>query len=204
MHRVFLNKSLRTLFLAVLISGLPAISQASWFDGMTVSAGKDFGSDTDLTSYRSSLTRTWESRWFNEGDWYIGGYFDFSANYWKNNLSKRSGVSQKGTSSISALAFSPVVRVTRKTPWFGNFVPFAEAGVGLALLSDNELRAKGDKPVDLGIKAQFEDRIGFGFMFGERQQFQIMVRAFHYSNASLHRDNDGVNLQEIAFGWTFP
>ncbi len=186
---------------ACAIFSLP--TQAHWFDGAKISGGQDFHSNAHLNSYRASLTRTWYSKWFNEGNWYIGGYFDLSINRWNSRLSDGPQTSNKGQDSISALAFSPVFRVTRNSPWLGTFTPFAEAGIGLSYLSGSRLKAKNDDPVDLGIRLQFEDRIGFGFSFGKRQQFSVILQAFHYSNANFHKENDGFNLQEIAFGWKF-
>ena len=113
-----------------------------WVDGVIVSGGEDFGSNADLTSYRVSLFKNWNSRWFNEGDWYIGGYYDLSINHWKNHLKPGKDTSVKGSSHISAIAFSPVFRVTRKSPWFSSVTPFAEAGIGLSYLSGSTLRAK--------------------------------------------------------------
>ncbi|MCL6271213.1 acyloxyacyl hydrolase [Sansalvadorimonas sp. 2012CJ34-2] len=178
-------------------------SHAQWFDGVMVSGGQDFHSNAHLNSYRIALTRDWNSRWFNEGDWHVGGYFDLSVNHWKSRLSDGPGTSVKGKDSISALAFSPVFRITRNSPWFGTFTPFAEAGIGLSMLSGSRLKAKNNDSVDLGIKLQFEDRIGLGFSFGDRQQYSVVLRAFHYSNANFHKENDGFNLQELAFGWKF-
>ncbi len=191
------------LTLILVLLGSTAVSHAEWLDGVIISGGKDFSSNADLNSYRVSAIKNWDSRWFNEGGWYIGGYFDLSVNHWKSKLSSGSGVSAKGRDHINAIAFSPVFRVTRKSPWFGSFTPFAEMGIGLSYLSASTLKAKNNDPVDLGIRLQFEDRIGFGFQFGERQQYQAIFRAFHYSNANLHSDNDGFNLSEIAFGWSF-
>ncbi len=176
----------------------------NWFDGVMVSHGEDFASRADLRNHRVSLFSNWQTRWFNEGDWSIGGYFDLSFNHWQSRLSsKDANVSAKGKSDINAIAFSPVFRISRNSPLMGTWTPFAEAGIGLSYLSGDTLHAKDDDPVDLGMRLQFEDRIGFGFTFGDQQQYQIILRAFHYSNAGLHSENDGFNLQEIAFGYTF-
>ena len=182
---------------------LSSLAHGSWFDGATLAGGQDFHSKAHLTSYRASLVKNWNTQWFKEGDWHITGYFDLSVNHWKNRLSDTPHTSAKGKTKISALAFSPVFRFTRNTPWFGTLTPFAEVGVGLAWLSGSTFRAKNDDPVDMGIRLQFEDRIGIGFQFGEHQQYSVMLRAFHYSNANFHKENDGFNLQEVGFGWLF-
>ena len=190
----------------ILVSALFCFSMtanAQWVDGVVISGGQDFHSNAHLNSYRVALVKDWNSRWFNEGNWYIGGYFDLSINHWKSRLSDGPKISVKGQDSISAMAFSPVFRVTRNSPWFGSVTPFAEAGIGLSMLSGSRLKAKNSDPVDLGIRLQFEDRIGLGFSFGNQQQFSLILRAFHYSNANFHKENDGFNLQEIAFGWKF-
>ncbi|CAM3469237.1 acyloxyacyl hydrolase [Parendozoicomonas haliclonae] len=178
-------------------------SYGEWIDGIIISGGEDFASKAELRSYRISVFKEWESKWFNDGDWYVGGYFDASLNRWNSRLSKRAQISKKGEDQITAVAFSPVFRITRKSPWFGSWTPFGEAGIGLAYQSGSMLRAKDEDPVDMGMKLQFEDRIGVGFTFGSRQQYQVILRAFHYSNAGLHSENDGFNLHEIAFGYSF-
>ncbi|MTI14217.1 acyloxyacyl hydrolase [Sansalvadorimonas verongulae] len=201
-YLTFHFRKLQAVMLLLLLS-IAATSHAEWFDGVIISGGNDFSSNANLNNYRVSVFQTWDARWFNEGDWYIGGYYDLSINRWKSKLSNGPGVSVKGQDHINAIAFSPVFRIARKSPWFGTVVPFAEAGIGLSYLSGSTLKAKNEKPVNLGIRLQFEDRIGFGFQFGKHQQFQVILRAFHYSNAGLHANNNGVNLQEIAFGWSF-
>ena len=124
-------QKLQTVLLLSLLS-ITAAGHADWFDGVIISGGKDFSSNAHLNNYRASMFKTWDSRWFNEGDWYIGGYYDLSVNHWESKLSNGPDVSAKGRDHINAIAFSPVFRVTRKSPWFSTVVPFAEAGVGLS------------------------------------------------------------------------
>ena len=194
----------RALALAVASLLVTPASYGKWIDGMMISGGEDFASRADLRNHRVSLFSNWETRWLNAGNWYLGGYFDLSINHWESRLSsKNPGVSVKGKDHVNAIAFSPVFRLSRHEPWFSTWTPFVEAGVGLSYLSGDTLRAKDNDPVDLGMRLQFEDRIGVGFTFGNRQQYQIIFRAFHYSNAGLHSENDGFNLHEIAFAYSF-
>lgn len=74
--------------------------------------------------------------------------------------------------------------------------PYAEAGLGLTLLSRSTL---GNK--DLSTRFQFSEQIGLGVRFAER--WSAGWRYSHYSNGDIKMPNDGIDMQQIELGVDF-
>lgn len=129
--------------------------------------------------------RQWEFKrvlWQGESS-NLSGYFEGSLNYWSADRD-----------DIFALAFSPVFVLSFADKGAG-YHPFIEAGIGLAILSDDRIGGR-----NLGSSWQFEDRIGFGIR-SERLGFHY--RYMHYSNGDISKPNQGIDAHVIGMTYRF-
>ena len=137
----------------------------------------------ELDIYRLGLQ--WDFRktlWQGERS-SLGGYFEASLNRWDGQFE-----------SVTAAAFSPVF-VLEFGDESNRFRPYIEAGIGVAILSDD--RAGGRR---LGSSWQFEDRIGFGFA---SDKYDFHYRYMHYSNADIEKPNQGLDAHVIGLSITY-
>lgn len=78
----------------------------------------------------------------------------------------------------------------------GQFRPYAEVGLGGALLSRTRL---GGKELSTGF--QFSEHLGAGVEFAG--EWFVGGRFSHYSNASIKLPNDGLDLKQVVIGLRF-
>ncbi|WP_263080566.1 acyloxyacyl hydrolase [Endozoicomonas sp. Mp262] len=170
--------------------------------GLTIGLGSSIHLDNqkaDLTAYRTSLVWDWDTPLVTFSSWQLGGYFDLALNYWKSNLGS-SDIRSPGASEITAASFTPVFRLEPANT--NGLSVFFDAGVGLSYLSDKDIQQeKQSSAINMGGRSQFEIRTMAGIQFGERQQYEIAYGWYHYSNAGIHDENEGVDFQLIHFGW---
>lgn len=76
--------------------------------------------------------------------------------------------------------------------WLGSRF-FVEAGIGLALLTEDQIRDR-----HLGTKWQFSDQIGVGYQITPSSR--VGLRYSHYSNAGMNQRNQG--LDSFQLQWT--
>jgi len=138
---------------------------------------------SDLDIFR--VGRQWEfKRTFWQGDSArVSGYWEGSLNYWSADRD-----------DVFAVALSPVFVLSFGED-DGNYHPFIEAGVGLALLSDDRVGGRL-----MGSSWQFEDRIGFGL---RSQRLGFHYRYMHYSNGDLSKPNQGLDAHVIGMTYSF-
>lgn len=124
---------------------------------------------------------------------------------WENSFAvwdgpKRPDLAPNRVTDLNAATTGPMLRWQRRSPFVSTQItPYAELGVGLSWLSKTEIEGRM-----LSLHFQFEDKGGLGMRFGKKQQYDMSVRAYHYSNASIKRPNSGVNLAMMSFGVWFP
>lgn len=69
---------------------------------------------------------------------------------------------------------------------------YVDLGIGASRLSRKNFGGRR-----LGSYLQFEDRLGFGLILGQKSNWDIGYRALHYSNAYLGSCNHGVNVHTV-------
>ena len=121
-------------------------------------------------------------------------YWELSGAYWDG----KPGVFQGSQENVSIFTTGPQVRWQRSTPNRHGLLPYMELGIGLSWISKNEIGGRR-----LSIHFQFEDRLGFGIRLGPEQQWDVNIRGMHYSNASIARNNSGVNVALLTVGRWF-
>jgi lipid A 3-O-deacylase len=181
-----------TTLLATLLMCCAATSHARepvWLSSVSASLGQSDDSDESRV-YRIGMQKDWRHSWFNQGAWYLGGYWDTEIGMMKPENGTRNKVYDFG--------LTPVFRFQRDAHLSSGVIPFAEAGIGAHLLSDTHL---GDR--SLSTAFQFGSLIGLGVGFGERGQYELSYRYTHISNADLKQPNDGVDLHLLKLGYNF-
>lgn len=170
--------TLPTLAIAALLSAVTLPAKA--VDGIALSAGA--GPDGDITQV--SVIWDWESKWFTEGDWQLGGY-------WEASVSTIKGDGPSPQNRLYGIGVTPVFRLEPKA--IGPFTPFFEVGIGIHNFSGT--RIHGEKV--FGTAFEFGDHIGVGFRFGNAGQHDLAYRFKHFSNAGLGGENPGINFHEL-------
>jgi lipid A 3-O-deacylase len=174
-----------------IIFNLPSAhgAETNWIDSVSVTVGKDDNSNaTDI--YRLGLQNKWDHTWFNDGAWFVGGYWDVSLAYWDSD--------NDTSRSLYDLGLTPILRLQRDTELSNNVSPFSEVGVGGHLLTDQEI---GER--DLSSRFQFGTHLGLGLGFGDKGRYELMYRYQHLSNANTKSPNQAINLHLVSFGYAF-
>ena len=160
------------------LSSLSAEGEA--VKSVTVGYGQ---SKDNIDIYRIGLKRDFQSKWFDSDFGNLGGYYEWSANYWK---------ARNGECNVGA-SFSPVFVYEINSPY--EYRPYLEAGIGISLFSKTVIEDR-----DLSSSFLFEDRIGIGI---KREPFDIGFRYMHYSNANIIEPNGGIDIFFLQLSHTF-
>ena len=99
----------------------------------------------------------------------------------------------------SILAFSayPVLRLERIAG--SALLAYFEASLGINLLTHTQIN-DGRK---FSTAFQFGEFVGAGVTFGDRQQYEVGLRAQHVSNADIKKPNAGLSWGGVVFGYRF-
>lgn len=167
-----------------------AAANAPAADGIAFSAGRaGKGDETDIA--KLSLVWNWQKQWAAGRDWVVGGYWEASFGIWSGDSTAG------GNKDVAAVEFKPVFRLREATP--AGVSPYAEFGIGLALLSDSRIHARKD----MGSDYHFASHIGLGLRFGEKGRFELGYRFEHYSNAGIERPNPGIDFHLVRLQYHF-
>jgi lipid A 3-O-deacylase len=169
----------RSLCLAAVAATLMGYGIAAQAAGVELAVGQT-GEST--MTYRLGLKVDWDKSWWLDDVGRLTGYWSGAYTYWEGDE----------TAANNSLSISPVLVYEFSSP---SIKPYIELGVGVALFSDTKIENN-----NLGSAFQFEDRFGVGVRFAGGHE--VGVRATHYSNAGITRNNDGV--ESYAFHYTVP
>lgn len=167
------------VIIVLILVGAKANAGSSGF-GLSLGYGQ---SREGIDIYRMGLQKEFESRWFESSTGYLSGYFELSYNLWKKSGENTNGVA---LSPVFAYYFDKGNR---------SWVPYVEAGIGMAFIDDYQIHGR-----DLSTHFQFEDRAGIGVRI---HPIDINFRYMHYSNASITKTNDGIDIWLGTFSWYF-
>ncbi len=140
-------------------------------------------SQDDIDVYRLGLQKEFGSQWLENSTGYLSGYFELSCNLWRHSGEKTHG---GALSPVFVYYFDKGNRA---------WVPYAEAGIGVALIDDEQINGR-----NLATHFQFEDRIGVGI---RSLPFDLNFRYMHYSNGSITKSNDGIDILLGTLSWYF-
>lgn len=167
-----------SLFVTLLMISGGASAAGGW-DYVSADVGR---ANKGIDVYRVGLQRPFDRTFYESGSMKVSGYFEASLNYW-----------QGSTDEIIAIALSPVFTASFCSDC--QYVPYIEAGIGAAVLSDDQIAGR-----QLSTAFQFEDRIGIGF---RSDRLDLHVRYMHYSNADLSKPNDGMDIYIAGLAYKF-
>lgn len=152
-------------------------------DGITIEVGSGEGS-TD--TYDISLLKDFDKTWL---DGRVKGHWALTISHWD---------ADKGpVSDLQALSFAPVF-VYEFKKFSTGIHPYIDYRLGLVYLSETHIEDNS-----LGIRWQFDNRLGLGFRFGPDERHDLSVALRHVSNAGLDSDNDGFDSSAIAYTYHF-
>lgn len=77
--------------------------------------------------------------------------------------------------------------------------PFAEAGLGLHLLSNVRIAER-----QLGVAFDFGTQVAVGAVFGDYGRYELAAFAHHASNGGIKDPNDGINYFGVRFRVALP
>lgn len=101
--------------------------------------------------------------------------------FWITNTIPRSHT------NINAYSIAPIIRYTFKK--HGPLLPYLDISIGAAYLNRSRIGHR-----NLGIHYAFQDRIGFGFWLGAKEQLAMGLHTMHYSNAHFSCHNSGITM----------
>jgi len=182
----------KTIFAIVMLS-LTSLTAAANV-GIAISSGQGIN---DITPYRFALSWDFGPVWRHDDLWGLNIAWENSYAIW--NGSQRPELAPGRATDLRAATSGPMLKWQRRSPYpVTHIAPYTELGVGLSWLSETEIQGRV-----LSLHFQFEDKFGLGMRFGKKQQYDLAMRVYHYSNASIKRPNSGVNLAMASFGVWF-
>jgi lipid A 3-O-deacylase len=138
---------------------------------------------SEFDIYRVGVQKAFKRTFWEGSNSRLSGYWEGSLNYWSAE-----------PDDVFAVALSPVFVLSFGED-NGGYHPFIEAGVGLAILSDDVIGGR-----QMGSSWQFEDRIGFGI---KSDKLGFHYRYMHYSNGDLSKPNQGIDAHVLGMTYRF-
>ncbi|MEM1435257.1 MAG: acyloxyacyl hydrolase [Pseudomonadota bacterium] len=183
----------------LLLTAPPLAAEPRW--GATLAAGEGVAGQRH-DSYRLSLQRHWNRSFWQTRRFHFNLFWDTGVTLLDARDVLR-GPADTGAEQLWILGTSPVLRWQFQALGQSTITPFLEAGVGLAVLSDDKLRSGNNRALRLGTRWQFEDRVAIGIRFGRQQRWELAWRLMHHSNLNAADDNAGLDSQLVSIGRRF-
>ncbi len=126
----------------------------------------------------------WENKW---GNWHatLRPELELSHIRYTGHKPGRSSINQMGGIAQFRLAYGQ-----------SKIRPYVEAGLGGSLFSHTSLGNKG-----FSTAFQFSEHVGAGIEFA--QTWYLGWQYSHYSNASIKKPNDGIDMHQVVLGLRF-
>ncbi len=146
------------------------------------SVSLEAGSGNETRVVRVGAQWAWDTKWDISSKLKLSGYWDLSLAYWHGSRHKDNPNSDQ---NLGAIGITPVFRLMRQEG-YGSYIEFGVGGPHLlSERYDNNRR-------QLSTHLQFGSHLGIGHVFPNK--LDAAIRYQHYSNASIKKPNDGVNL----------
>lgn len=176
------------LFAATCSISLPALALDFVPDSVSLEGGV---SDSSPTIGMWRVGAQWEVfKWFEGSPWLLTNYVELSAGSWH-------ATDVDGQHDIGDIGLTPVFRLQKAN--LGNFIPYAEIGVGFHGLSSTNIT----KLRQFSTNFQFGDHVGVGLRFGEGSKYDLGYRYQHLSNAGIDTPNPGINFHQLRLQYHF-
>ncbi len=162
-----------------------SFANAALIDSFSIGVGG--GNPNNLRGGRIALQKNWNIKLLPLLGFYTTGYWDANFAYFHTQ-----GDQFGRYKNIAIIGINPVFRFRPTNAIYG-IVPYLEASVGLAAYNHRRLGHR-----NLGMNWSFEDLLGFGATFGDRQQYDLSLHFLHFSNADIKRPNNGIDVKILA------
>ena len=162
---------------------------------LTVAGGKTIrASNTEHNSYRAEVNFGWKPEIWNNGSWGLSLNHAFS------------GMTFRDENTVNAISWAPNLILAPREK--SGIHPYLQLGLGVAYLSDDKFESEPKKhpmyqldgTTDMGSHWQFESSFAVGLKI---DAFSIRAKIYHYSNAELADENDGMDVAEFGVSYSF-
>lgn len=168
-------------YLILLYGSTASYAQARW--GVNIASGI---AANDIHPYRVAAVWSFNAiDTITASNWRILPLWETSLGYWDGKVDIKKG----GNDQIIAVTTGPLFRWQHEPNNRNMPSCYLEIGIAVSWLSNTDIAGR-----KLSTHFQFEDKGGVGLRFGQNQQYDIGLRVIHYSNASIKRPNNGVNM----------
>jgi hypothetical protein len=164
---------------AALALGALLSPNAQAIDSWSLEAGS--GNTVDV--WRAGAQWKWQKKWFTDGAWHLGGYWDLQIGQWK------------GASNITDIGLTPTFRFAPAS----GLGPYVEGAIGFHYLSGKNISTAKQ----FSSNFQFGDHIGAGYRFGDKGRYDLGLRLQHVSNGGIKKPNPGINFALVRFQYHF-
>jgi lipid A 3-O-deacylase len=165
------------------MAALAALLAAPGAAGAVDGASFELGSGNGVDLWRAGMQWKWQKKWFEGGDWHVGGYWDLQLGQWK------------GASTVTDIGLTPTFRLQRNT----GYGPYLEGAIGFHYLSSKNITTAKQ----FSTNFQFGDHIGAGVRFGPKGNWDLGLRLQHLSNGGIKKPNPGINFTLLRLQYHF-
>lgn len=162
---------------------------------LTLAGGNTIRSKiSEHNSYRVEMNFGWKPEVWGNGGWTL------SLNHALSVMTFRD------ENTVNAISWAPnIILSSRET---SGIRPYLQFGFGVAYLSDDKFESEPephpmytlDGVTDVGSHGQFESSLALGLGY---KQFSIRAKVYHYSNAGIASQNDGIDVAEFGISYSF-
>jgi len=171
------------ILLVMVTAATAGPAENNFIDSLSLTYGNG---QSDTNVYRLGIQHAWDRSWFTNGNWHVTGYWNAEVGHW------HSGKGGGHESDLYDLGLTPIFRLEQKSSHSGHLAPYAEAGIGLHMVSPTSI---GDR--NLASVFQFGNNLGVGFRFGSHGRYDLGYRFQHISNAGLSQPNQGMDIHTV-------
>jgi Lipid A 3-O-deacylase (PagL) len=162
---------------------------------LTLAGGQTvFAKNSEHNAYRAEINFGWKPEIWSNDSWTM------SLNH------ALSVINFRDLNNVTAVSWAPNIIFTPNQ--MTDFSPYIQLSLGAAYLSDDQFDSEGrphpcncrEGVTDMGSHGQFESSIAIGMI---KERFSIRAKLYHYSNANIANENEGIDVAEFGIGYTF-
>lgn len=151
--------------------------------------GLGYGQGVELYAFGIQLDR--KSPVHEYEAWTLTGHVDLGIGEFRAHHSDSSHGTTRALAAIAKLRWQR--REARRVQ------PFIEVGLGISGFSETNIAGTRH----LGGGFEFTEVVRGGLRFGARRQWEVALYGQHFSNAGLHRPNEGITYAGVSTAWYF-
>lgn len=162
---------------------------------LTAAGGKTIrSSTTEHDAYRAEVNFPWKPEIWRNKSWALSFNQAVSA------------MSFRDKNNVTAFSWAPNIILSPRDK--SGIQPYVQLGFGVAYLSHDKFESQPkshpmyqlDGTTDMGSHWQFETSFAVGLAI---DRFSIRAKVYHYSNADLAHENEGIDVAEFGLSYGF-